>query len=148
MKIRRTKTGQGGPDGLPPSTSVLWAAASDEEGCVTLWVRDEAQARDFDEARCGLVRGQYAGRPAAGALEFLGGPEATQAAAAAPAPANLEEHLAAFRAAAARANKDRPGSVTPAAVKAKLREIREDWAVKTQKQPQEVAEAPPPPDGA
>ncbi len=74
MRIKRTKTGQGGPDDLPPTTAVHWAKAVDRRGCVVAWTPNEAEAADLDPAVSQKVMQHYATRPAAGTLEFLGAP--------------------------------------------------------------------------
>ncbi len=76
MRIKRTKTGPSGPDGQPTTTAVSWAKTVDVTGCVTLWVKGEANAGDFDVATIGQVQAQYANRPLAGTLEYLGDAEA------------------------------------------------------------------------
>ena len=71
MRIRRTKTGEGGPDGLPPSTVTQWARVVDRSGTVVIW-GSEQDAIEFDEATAHKVREQYANRPLAGKLDFVG----------------------------------------------------------------------------
>lgn len=75
MRIRRTKTGHGGPDGLPPSTATHWAAEADGQGCVTRWVRGEGEAADFALSDLERIKAHYAARPNAGLLEMVGAPE-------------------------------------------------------------------------
>lgn len=72
MRIKRTKTGEGGPDGLPASTRVHYAKRADGSGCVVEWVRHEADAADFDEATAASIFAHYAARPRAGTLEVVG----------------------------------------------------------------------------
>lgn len=72
MRIKRTKTGHGGPDDLPPSTAVHWAKQADTQGVVVAWVKAEADAADFDAETAAKVRAHYAGRANVGLLEFIG----------------------------------------------------------------------------
>lgn len=72
MKIKRTKTGEGGPNGLPPSTSTHWAVAVDAQGCVDSWTTHEGEAGTFGRAVIEKVRAHYAGQKNVGTLEFVG----------------------------------------------------------------------------
>lgn len=72
MRIQRIKTGQGGPDGLPPSTATHWAVRVDGSGQVVAWSRDPAAAADLDEPTAHKVLAHYASRPAAGRLSIDG----------------------------------------------------------------------------
>jgi hypothetical protein len=60
--IKRTKDG-----------ATHFAAAVDADGRVTRWETDPAAAVRLGEADVDRVRAEYADRPAAGDLEFLGG---------------------------------------------------------------------------
>lgn len=72
MRIKRTKTGQGGPDSLPPSVAVHWAARVDSRGLVVAWTPREEEAGDFGAEAIARARRHYAGRANVGALEWIG----------------------------------------------------------------------------
>ena len=72
MRIKRTKTGSGGPNDLPPSTAIHWAKEVDGAGCVVAWTPREEEAADYGGGITRKVIDQYAGRKSAGTISFEG----------------------------------------------------------------------------
>ncbi len=77
MKLKRTKTGEGGPNALPPSTATHYAKKVDAGGCVIEWTADEAQACEIDALTAERVKAHYAGRKYVGTMTFPGEEPAT-----------------------------------------------------------------------